>query len=399
MNSTTEQKKTLIVAALSMVAIALIWLIYASPIWWVSLTAPNYPAEAFPDGVRIEFHMNGVFNGCRKIEKVEIQEDEALDCVHEMDTINHYVGMYPIAAGGPIERGFSQFLMTLLAIMVLGFACKKPRVRLLIMAIGFSGLVGWMYATIYGDNGIQLENKQYLTSLVNAIDLESTKSGDHGGGELSAGEAMLQRLRKSLEESERREEQTQKEEAHTEDGEASKEQLIATLRSSFERDTSMRAPDEQWTGSGYQVLTWHYGKNLGKYFNEPTRIMPMVETLRLFVHIIFFALIAAMLFLLWAARKNGGLFFWLLVLVPIALPLFFIMDYSAWLWWFGHNLNEMGAFSVKPFMPTVFGDGKVAQFATHSYPSLGFGLMMLLSLVLAAAALVRMAQFKTEAGR
>lgn len=398
MNSTTEQKKTLIVAALSMVAIALIWLIYSSPIWWVSLTAPNYPAEAFPDGVRIEFHMNGVFNGCRKIEKVEIQEDEALDCVHEMDTINHYVGMYPIAAGGPIERGFSQFLMTLLAIMVVGFACKRPRVRLLVMAIGFSGLTAWMYATIYGNDGIRLENKPYLTSLVNAIDLESTKSGDNGGGELSAGEAMLQRLRKSLEESEKHEQQAP--EAILEgDGEASKEQLIATLRSSFERDTSMRTPGEEWTGSGYQVLTWHYGKNLGKYFNEPAKIMPMVETLRLFVHIIFFALIGAMLFLLWAARKNGGPFFWLLVVVPMALPLFFIMDYSAWLWWFGHNLNEMGAFSVKPFMPTVFGDGKVAQFATHSYPSLGFGLMVLLSLVLAAAALLRMTQFKTDAQR
>ena len=49
----------------------------------------------------------------------------------------------------------------------------------------------------------------------------------------------------------------------------------------------------------------------------------------------------------------------------------------------------MGAFTVKPFMPTVFGDGKVAQFATHSYPALGFGLMVLLSAVLAVLALVR----------
>jgi hypothetical protein len=64
---------------------------------------------------------------------------------------------------------------------------------------------------------------------------------------------------------------------------------------------------------------------------------------------------------------------------PLALPVFFLIDYSAWLWWYGHNLNAMGAFTVKPFMPTVFGDGKVAQFSTHSYPSWGFGLMLLLS--------------------
>ena len=29
-----------------------------------SLKAPNYPAETFPDGVRIEFHFTGVKNGC-----------------------------------------------------------------------------------------------------------------------------------------------------------------------------------------------------------------------------------------------------------------------------------------------------------------------------------------------
>ncbi|MCG8427913.1 MAG: hypothetical protein MI754_11205, partial [Chromatiales bacterium] len=59
-----------------------------------------------------------------------------------------------------------------------------------------------------------------------------------------------------------------------------------------------------------------------------------------------------------------------------------------------HTLNDMGAFSVKPFMPTVFGQGKVAQFTTHSYPYIGFGIMMVLSLVLAVAALIRKKQFK-----
>lgn len=391
MNSQASKQQSIIVAALSAVAIVLIALIYFTPIWWVSLTAPNYPEEAFPDGVRIHFHMNGVFNGCQKIEKEEIQEDEALDCVHEMDTINHYVGMYPIAAGGPIERGFSQFLVTLLAIMVAGFAIREPRQRLTIMAGGFIALTIWMSLTIYGENGARLQNEQYLAALVNAIDIDTAKG--EGGGELSSGEALLQRLRQSLEESEGKATQAT---PSPDEYASEKERLLNTLRSTFERDTTMRSADERWHGSGYQVLTWHYGKNLGKYFNEPAKIMPMVETLRLFVHLIFGALIAAMLFLLWAARKNGGLFYWLLVLVPIALPLFFLIDYSGWLWWFGHNMNEMGAFSVKPFMPTVFGDGKVAQFTTHSYPYIGFGLMVLLSLVLAVAALLRRGQFKRD---
>ena len=50
-----------------------------------------------------------------------------------------------------------------------------------------------------------------------------------------------------------------------------------------------------------------------------------------------------------------------------------MIDYSAWLWYFGHTLSPWGAFTVKPFMPTVFGEGKVAQFSTFSYPTYGFG--------------------------
>jgi len=76
----------------------------------------------------------------------------------------------------------------------------------------------------------------------------------------------------------------------------------------------------------------------------------------------------------------------------MALPAGFIAEYSAWLWWYGHRLNEMGAFTLKPFMPTVFGDGKVAQFTTHSYPHYGFGLMVASSLLLLLAALIRRKQ-------
>jgi hypothetical protein len=54
----------------------------------------------------------------------------------------------------------------------------------------------------------------------------------------------------------------------------------------------------------------------------------------------------------------------------------------------------MGAFTVKPFMPTVFGDGKVAQFSTHSYPYWGFGLMLAASVLLALAALLRRKQLR-----
>ncbi|MCW8838059.1 MAG: cytochrome C [Thiovulaceae bacterium] len=69
------------------------------------------------------------------------------------------------------------------------------------------------------------------------------------------------------------------------------------------------------------------------------------------------------------------------MLVPVSLPVLFIADYSYWLYWFGHNLHDWGAFKIKPFMPTVFGDGKIAQFTTHSYPTIGFYLLIAISLL------------------
>ena len=78
------------------------------------------------------------------------------------------------------------------------------------------------------------------------------------------------------------------------------------------------------------------------------------------------------------------------------MPAIFLVDFSGWLWWYGHTLNDMGAFTVKPFMPTVFGDGKVAQFTTHSYPYLGFGLMVLCSVILVIAANQRFKYFKEQ---
>jgi hypothetical protein len=52
-------------------------------------------------------------------------------------------------------------------------------------------------------------------------------------------------------------------------------------------------------------------------------------------------------------------------------------------------MSDMGAFTLKPFMPTVFGQGKVAQFTTNSYPHIGFFLMLLVSALLVYSLLAR----------
>jgi hypothetical protein len=384
MNAVTPTKANPLVYLLVAGALALLVAIYFLPVWWVSLTAPNYPPEAFPDGVRIHFHMNGVFNGCQKVEKAEISETEALDCVHEMDTINHYVGMYPIAAGGVVERAFSPFLITMLGIMLVGFMIQGPKLRLGVMAIAFAALAGWMYLYFYGAGGIKYQNVGYLEAMVTSMD---QSAGEAEAKELSPGQALIARLKAELAKS-----MPEAQPAATGDAarpEADKQRYLDNLKTTFTEDSDRRGATESWTGSGSQLLAWHYETSLGRYFNNPAEIGPMAKTMSGAAHGVFWLLIGAMLLLLWGARKSSGPLYWLLVLVPLALPLFFLIDYSAWLWWYGHTLNDMGAFTVKPFMPTVFGQGKVAQFATHSYPAIGFGLMLAMTALLAFAALLR----------
>lgn len=216
MNSSGKIGATLF-RVLTLVAMALLAVAFISPIWWVSLKAPNYPPQTFPQGVRILFQFNGVKNGCelRKSQEVE-EEGEALDCVHEMNTINHYIGMKPIALGAKYELILAPYLFIGMGLMLIAFL----------------------------------------------------------------------------------------------------------------------------------------------FYSGP----------------------------LW----------WLLALPAVLVPVGFVADYSAWLWYYGHTLSPLGAFTVKPFMPTVFGEGKVAQFSTFSYPDYGFGLLILSSLALILAVLLRRKQLRSQ---
>jgi len=382
-------RRSLTANILVLAAIGLLTAIYLTPIWWVSLTAPNYPEEAFPDGIRIHFHMNGVFNGCEKIEKVEISEEEAIDCVHEMDTINHYVGMYPIAAGGVVERAFSPFLVSMLAVMLVGFLFTQPGIRTGVLSVGFAVIVGWMYLTYYADDGLKYQNAGYIEALITSLDQDTEAEQK----EMTPGEALIARLKASLEE-----DGTEQQDRAEKGKESEKADNIESLHVTFEKDQERKPVNEreQWMGSGTQMLSWHYEKNLARYFNVPEQIKPMVATMSAAADVVFWLIIAAMVFLIVATRKTNSKLYWLLVIPSILLPVFFIIDYSAWLWWYGHTLNDMGAFTVKPFMPTVFGDGKVAQFTTHSYPNTGFGLMVLFSVLLIIAANQRYKQFNID---
>jgi hypothetical protein len=48
-------------------------------------------------------------------------------------------------------------------------------------------------------------------------------------------------------------------------------------------------------------------------------------------------------------------------------------------------------------MPTVFGDGKVAQFTTHSYPTIGFFVLLGVFILLILSVLIRRKALKDAA--
>ena len=101
-----------------------------------------------------------------------------------------------------------------------------------------------------------------------------------------------------------------------------------------------------------------------------------------------YALLALSLAMIYFIAYNKKIWTYLM-LIPVSLPLLFMADYSYWLYWFGHNLHDWGAFKIKPFMPTVFGDGKIAQFTTHSYPTIGFYMLLLIALFSLLAIMAR----------
>ncbi|WP_284155441.1 hypothetical protein [Sulfuricystis multivorans] len=323
------QANNRLIGGLTLIALIAMIAAYFSPIWWVSLTAPNYPKDAFPDGIRIHFHFNGVFNGCKaagkgsRLAEEVIQSDiqgneerynpildqkkkvdsgaQGLDCVHEMNTINHYVGMFPIATGAPVEKPLAKFFFGFFAVMLLGFMCTDKKRRLAILTVGFVAVAAWAIADQYLLGHLEAHVKEYM-------------------------------------------------------------------------------------------------EETGTFFREPEKIQQWGDNVRRITGYVIAGMIVAMLIVIAGIWKGPRKFELLLALVPALLPLYFVIEYSAWLWFFGHHLHPWGAFTVKPFMPTVFGEGKVAQFSTYSYPYWGYGLLLIVFVCLMLALLMRRKQLDQQAG-
>ncbi len=319
-----QTKQNRLITALTLIALVAMIAAFFAPIWWVSLTAPNYPKDAFPDGIRIHFHFDSVQNGCRVAgigtrmgqetmqgdmsgdserynpildAKKDVNKDAVgLDCVHEMNTINHYVGMFPIATGAPVERPMAKYFFGFFTVMLLGFLTPEGKKRLLFLSAGFAGVAAWTVI-------------------------------------------------------------------------------------------------EQLTMGRLEAHVQHYVSEAATFFNEPARIKIWGDNVRLYTQIAIAGLIGAMVVIV-AGVARFRRFSLMLVFVPSLLPVFFVLEYAGWLWFFGHNMHTWGAFTVKPFMPTLFGEGKVAQFSTYSYPYWGYGLLMVVFVCLTLAMLLRRRQLR-----
>ena len=85
--------------------------------------------------------------------------------------------------------------------------------------------------------------------------------------------------------------------------------------------------------------------------------------------------IGALVALVGVGLIGGGLRWkWLTLAPAIGFPLIFIGDMFYWLYMFGNNLSPRAPIEIPGFTPSMFGEGKIGQFATYAYPGTGFWL-------------------------
>lgn len=78
-----------------------------------------------------------------------------------------------------------------------------------------------------------------------------------------------------------------------------------------------------------------------------------------------------------------------LLVIPIILfPFVYIADLAYWLWYAGHNLDDMAAITLEPFTPVAVGTGKIAQFSTVAVLQPGWYIAVAASVVCLAAIVV-----------
>jgi hypothetical protein len=126
---------SLLPAALTLGAGALILISHSLPWWSFKLYAPQYP-----QGLGLEVLLSGVRGDVR-----------------EIDMLNHYIGMSSLAHAAPLERQYSSLAVALVGLLTVGlsFGGRRARVAAVLVAAGFPlGFVAdcfyWLYRFGHG---------------------------------------------------------------------------------------------------------------------------------------------------------------------------------------------------------------------------------------------------------
>lgn len=108
--------------------------------------------------------------------------------------------------------------------------------------------------------------------------------------------------------------------------------------------------------------------------------MPKLDDAAKFERAMSVYVIALISFLCLLLNFRFNKIFRIILTLPIILfPFGFIGFLFYWLYTFGHNLNPKAAINMQSFTPTVLGNGKIGQFETQAYPSIGFAFLLIAS--------------------
>jgi len=127
--------------------------------------------------------------------------------------------------------------------------------------------------------------------------------------------------------------------------------------------------------------------------NVTPGFLKFLDGLMIYSPYLFILLVILGLVFLFTPKKVNAFF----AILPALLPFYFLVMYMIGLYWYGHHLglHGGGAFEgINEFMPTVFGEGKVAQFVTMSYPYLGFFITLAVFVLFVLAILTKRKELK-----
>lgn len=154
---------------------------------------------------------------------------------------------------------------------------------------------------------------------------------------------------------------------------------------------------------GLRVTTWFFGVTGDVHevdeLNHYIGFMPLASiahTERALAYMLGPAILLALLAAAAVRDRLGAL----LATPAIGLPVAFVIDLAAWLFFAGHHLDPRAALSssVAPWTPSLVGPGGVGQFHTQSSFGLGFYFAVSAAVVAAAGVRARRAERRVERG-